>query len=381
MECDLHTIENMLDDLHGKLRIAVLYAGDSKEPGTVLRRTHNPRHWKSYQSVAEDIAQALYLCGFRRVVTLAEDCNLAGRLKSKKIDLVWINSGGVQGHDPVCHSAALLESFGIPYIGHRPAAAATMDNKYLFKRLLQGIGLPTPCFMQWHPSQGPLNTDEIRIELANCPGPYVLKPVNGRASRNVEYVENVADLPETAHQIFEATHNAVLIESYLPGREFCVGGTGPIVYRAGQLELLETILAFAHLERVLVDEPIFRSMDLQPMDGSRAHLIDPGKEPQIIHTLDHLCVNVFKCLRLNFLIRIDVRADVDGCLQILEANPKPDLKRPQEKRSSLLAMGLAEIGMSYEDLVLSQLANWLAYAISYESPAVCHVAEYYGIQK
>jgi len=44
---------------------------------------------------------------------------------------------------------------------------------------------------------------------------------------------------------------------------------------------------------------------------------------------------------------------------VLEANPKPDLKRPSGEETSLVCAGLSKHGMDYEDLILSLLADRL----------------------
>ena len=51
------------------------------------------------------------------------------------------------------------------------------------------------------------------------------------------------------------------------------------------------------------------------------------------------------------LIRLDIRADENDRLHILEANPKPDLKRPAQGVTSLISAGLPEAGMQYDDLI------------------------------
>ena len=42
---------------------------------------------------------------------------------------------------------------------------------------------------------------------------------------------------------------------------------------------------------------------------------------------------------------------------MLEANPKPDLKAPTRNQTSLVAASLSAYGMSYDDLILSLLAD------------------------
>ncbi len=57
---------------------------------------------------------------------------------------------------------------------------------------------------------------------------------------------------------------------------------------------------------------------------------------------------------METLVRLDVRADDKGQLFVLETNPKPDLKaHTSDGVTSLIAEGLAECGMSYDDLILS----------------------------
>jgi D-alanine-D-alanine ligase len=63
---------------------------------------------------------------------------------------------------------------------------------------------------------------------------------------------------------------------------------------------------------------------------------------------------------LQTLVRLDVRADDRGKLFVLEANPKPDLAAPRLGSTSLICAGLERYGMTYDDLILSVLANRLA---------------------
>ena len=75
------------------------------------------------------------------------------------------------------------------------------------------------------------------------------------------------------------------------------------------------------------------------------------------------------------LIRLDVRADVDGNLAILEANPKPDLKRPSAGVTSLSAYGLEAEGLTYHDLILSLIADRLDYLLSHRLEIWPHLLE------
>ena len=86
-------LEGQLDRLRGKLRIAVVYGGDKTTDGAVIHRTLNPRSWKSYQVVAEDIAGALERLGFRHVVLAPDDMRLCDTLRREGTHLAWLRPG------------------------------------------------------------------------------------------------------------------------------------------------------------------------------------------------------------------------------------------------------------------------------------------------
>lgn len=344
-----------------RARFAVIHAGNREVDGAVIHPTVNTRSWKSYEPVAHDIAESLRRLGCQHVAVMPEDMRLGGRLRSDGTDFAWLNSGGVQGYDPVCHGPAMLELFGIAYVGHDPLIASTLDNKHAFKRELMALGLPTARFITWHAGRGPLDplqSKHFRNVFGAHSGPFIVKPVSGRASLHVHKVDCTDDLADCVAEVGEITQNHVLIEEYLPGREFCVAVCGSIVAKSGMLERLDGPFAFSALERVLgPDEPIFTSMDLAPITKSRLRVLDPVQDAAIMGELEQLARDVFNDMSLETLVRIDVRADANGKLHVLEANPKPDLKAPSEQQTNLVCAGLDQHGMTYDDLILSLLAD------------------------
>lgn len=370
-------LQPRLDRLRERLRIAVIYNGDRRQPNAVINPTHNPRSDKSYRPVAEDIATALRGAGFRHVDLLADDLTLGQTLRDGGHHFAWLNTAGVQGYDAVAHTPALLELAGIPYVGHRPLLAVTLDNKHVFKRELASLGLPTAPFLV---CDGANDSHDITADprfdatFGDHQGPFVIKPVSGRGSIGVNFVQRRADIAATVRDIYRTTLNQVMIEPHLPGREYCVSVCGRVVARGGALRREAEPFAFSVLERMLGDdEPIFTSMDVRPITLDRTRLLDAG-DP--VHAeLVRLARKVHTDFNLRTLVRLDVRADADGKLHILEANPKPDLKRPDSKAVSLVCVGLAQHGMSYEDLVLSLLADRLEFYLTHRPAAVQHIAE------
>ena len=354
-------LSRQIEKLFRRLRLAVVYGGDKSKQGAVIEPTTNPRSWKSYEAVAKDIAEAMQRLGCQNISLLSDDMNLGQHLKAMDAHIAWLNTGGVQGHCSVAHAPAMLELFGIPYIGHDPMIAGILDNKHVFKRQLRAAGLPTADFYIWQPGISPV--DPVRdAQFAQAfgasAGPFIVKPVSGRASLHVTFVEKRDDLAEAVRKVYEITRNHVLIEAYLGGREFCVAVAGPVIWRHGRAERLNGPFVFSALERVLdSDEKIFTSMDVKPITGERAFVLDPAKEGPLLDRLNSLARSVFSQLGIETLIRLDIRSDEAGNLFVLEANPKPDLKKPAPNVTSLVSIGLPQFGMTYDDLIMSVFAD------------------------
>ena len=375
---DTVQLREHVERLKSSLRLAVIFGGSKSTPGSVVYPSSNSRSWKSYESVAQDIAASLRRLGFRHVQALPEDMYLGDRLRREGIHMAWLNSGGVQGYNSVAHAPAALEMLGVPYVGHDPLSATTLDNKHAFKREAVCAGLPTAPFCTWHLARGPFRPDMSSLFHAafkDYHGPFVVKPVSGRASLHVHVVDDAAALPDVVAEVYRVTRNVVLIEKYLSGREFCIAVAGPVAARGGCLERNVDPFTFAILERNFSpDERIFTSMDVRPITSDRFRSLDQ-RDVELVERMRRLACQVFREFNLSSLIRIDMRADENGKLCILEANPKPDLKQPAEGVTSLIAAGLAESGMDYDDLILSLLADRLDYLFAHRRGTVQHLID------
>lgn len=365
-----------LETLRDKLRIAVIHGGNKDNTDAVIYKTYNPRSTKTYELVSWDIANVLIESGFKNVLVIADDMNLTRKLKAENVHMAWLNTGGTQGYNPLCHTPALLEMLGIPYVGHDPLNVSILDNKHIFKREIQALGIPTAPFLTWHPSQGVINptTNNTFIHtFGDYSGPFIVKPVSGRASLNVSVVNTVEELSHAVASLHEVTRNTALVEAYLPGREFCVSVCGPVTFQEQSFYKNPEPFAFSLLERCLAeDEPIFTSMDKKSISVDRVRLLG-DHELEIQKDLREIARTVYCSLGIKTLIRLDIRADLEGKLHVLEANPKPDLKRPHQNVTSLVAQGLSKHEMTYEDLILSILCDRLDSLLTYDQAIIPHI--------
>jgi D-alanine-D-alanine ligase len=133
--------------------------------------------------------------------------------------------------------------------------------------------------------------------------------------------------------------------------------------------------AFGAVERLLeANERIFTSMDIKAITDNRVRLIGE-EERALTQELYSLARTVYWEFNLNYLVRLDVRADANGSLHVLEANPKPDLKRDNGSVSSLIAIGLRQQKLAYNDLILSLLADRIDYLFTYQPGSVQHIID------
>ncbi len=142
------------------------------------------------------------------------------------------------------------------------------------------------------------------------------------------------------------------------------------MFKEGKLTQSEMPMAFSITERVLdADEPIFTSMDVKPITQDRLVAVN---EEGLRNQLALIGQKIYRQLYLQTLVRVDLRMDKEGNLYVLETNPKPDLKRPEGEKVSLVCHDLAREGMDYTDLVQSLVFNRLSFLKQKRPMSVAH---------
>ena len=272
---------------------------------------------------------------------------LIQQIKDLNIDLVWLNTAGIQGYDGILHAAALLESLGIPYIGHTPSAAGIMDNKYLFKKFMIANDLPTANFFFWsNKTKNDYKELEKYFEKYPARDGYIVKPIIGRASHHVIYSSSLKEAAHLASKVSEKTKLPSLIEEFLSGREFTIASNGP-----DPIGILE--------RKISPYSKIFESMDKCPIKSSRVMLLNAEQEKIKINTMNQICNKACLSLCLQYLVRMDLREDSKGTIKILEMNPKPDLHPHTSEKTSLLLLAAEASQMTYDNLIMSQIHQFI----------------------
>ena len=241
-----------------------------------------------------------------------------GQLENPAPDVVFNlieGFGGSSGGE--AHVTGLLELLGLPYTGCPPEAQSLCHSKARTKALLKGMGLPTAPFA--------LVRSGEPIPRWAGPWPVILKPEAEDASLGIDQ-QSVARTPEAIVEgvaRLRVSHGAdVLIEAYLPGREFNVG-----------------LLAMPEPEACPVAEIIYNVAEgLWPIltyaakwaEGSLEDLASRPRcpaevEPNLARSLASLAVEAFRATGCRDYARVNFRLDADGSPMILEVNPNPDI--------------------------------------------------------
>jgi D-alanine-D-alanine ligase len=216
-------------------------------------------------------------------------------------DVVFLALHGGYGEDG--HTQALLEVLGVPFTGPPSAGCAVAFDKQISKRIFDQAGIPTPGWSV---------IDSIGAETRTAPTsfPVVVKPVHGGSAVGVVVARDMAELSR-AVEVGLQNEPEVLVESYVPGREFTVA-----VLDGRALPVIE----------IETSTGIFDYTAKYQVGGARELCPAPIRSDES-DALQRLALRAHSALNLgrHSYSRIDFRQAPDGTLYCLEANALPGL--------------------------------------------------------
>ena len=124
--------------------------------------------------------------------------------------------------------------------------------------------------------------EKAKIELSSSQQtdvnlPYITADASGPKHMNIKLTR--AKLESLVDDLVQRTHNTVLIETYLPGREFCVAVCGGITCQGSAIRKRTQPLAFSTVERLLGPDEPMKGRYPALMDWIRRHRGVPEGEP------------------------------------------------------------------------------------------------------
>ncbi|HPC04790.1 MAG TPA: hypothetical protein PKY58_12445 [Syntrophales bacterium] len=268
--------------------------------------------------------------------------SLVGRLsRGDRWDFVFNIAEGVAGFGREAQVPALLEAYDIPYTFSDPLVLTLTLHKGMAKHVIRDSGIPTAPFV--------VVSEPDDIATVDLPLPLFAKPVaegTGKGISARSRIETAEDLREVCSQMLREHRQPVLVETFLPGREFTVGivGNGKDARALGTLEVFlkggaepgaysyhnkkeyETVVEY----RLAGDGEALRAMDTALASWKALGCRDGG--------------------------RVDLRSDGREVPHFVEVNPLAGL-HPVHSDLCILAQ---RVGISYKDLIGGILAAALA---------------------
>lgn len=249
-------------------------------------------------------------------------------------DLVFNIAEGLHGPAREAQVPAILDVYEIAYTFSDPLVMSLSLHKGLTKLAVRAAGVPTPDFA--------VIASLDQLSHVDLPYPLFAKPVAEGTGKGVTPASKVArtnELAPVCEALLQRYRQPVLLETFLPGREFTVGlaGTGEQAEVLGTLEIVlrpgaeEDVYSYVNKERCeeLVDYPLVLPSD-----------------PQVAQA-EQWALQAWRALDCRDAGRIDLRCDAQGRPQFLEVNPLAGL-HPEHSDLPMLA---TRLGMPYHTLI------------------------------
>ncbi|MDR3113738.1 MAG: D-alanine--D-alanine ligase, partial [Endomicrobium sp.] len=282
-------------------KIGVLYGGMSGEREISL---------KSGAAVLKALKKLrLNVCG------IDVDKNAVQKIQKAKIDAAFIALHGKYGEDGTVQG--LLEMLGISYTGCGVLSSAASMDKNVSKILFKSAGILTP---EWFV----LKKFEAAPEKIKYP--VAVKPSKQGSAIGVSIVKAHKDFDKAAKEAFRHD-DEIIVERFVKGMEITAG-----VLNGRALPVVE-----------IVPKGKFYDFKSKYQKGGSRHIIPARLDEKIYKAVQDAAVKVFKVFNCRGVCRVDMIADKNGEIWVLENNTVPGMTE-----TSLLPDEAKAAGMSFE---------------------------------
>jgi D-alanine-D-alanine ligase len=265
--------------------------------------------------------------------------NLTKRLVAgHRWDLVFNIAEGLKGFGREAQVPALLDAYDIPYTFSDPLVLSLTLHKAMAKRVIRDLGIPTPDF-----SVVEMESD---LRMVDLPFPLFAKPVAEGTGKGITAASKIKDFNQlytVCKELLASYRQPVLIESFLPGREFTVGilGTGKEATAIGVMEVLlrhnAEPGAYSYLNKEGYKDLVEYRMASDP-------IAEKAKE---------VAVNAWRGLGCKDAGRVDLRVDGTGMPNFMEVNPLAGI-HPEHSDLCIIA---SKVGITYRALIEAIVAS------------------------
>ena len=234
-------------------------------------------------------------------------------------EVVFLALHGGAGEDG--RIQALLDLAGMAYTGSNHIASAAAMDKDSSKRLFRSVGVPTADWLM-----APAAADAAGAALG---WPVVVKPNKQGSTVGLSVVREPAQLQDAINRALRFD-DEVMLERFIPGREFTVGVLEGVALPPGEIISKGDVFDYESKYQVGGAREVF------PADI-------PTAETALIQDY---ALRVHRVLKLGAYSRTDFRRDDAGAYWCLEANSLPGMTA-----TSLLPQAAKAAGISFPELL------------------------------
>ena len=250
-------------------------------------------------------------------------------------DLVFNICEGMNGIAREAQVPAILDLYGIPYVFSSPLTLAMTLHKGMAKHVVRDAGVPTSDFCVFE--------SQSDLKDLHFGAPYFVKPAaegTGKGCSGKSIVRSRGELEAACMELVRRFREPVLIEPYLPGREFTVGitGSGSEARVVGIMEILLGAKA---------EKGVYSFANKDDYEDRVTYSYVPSHSSPLADAVERVALDAWRALDCRDGGRVDIRCDEKGAPQFLEVNPLAGL-RPEHSDLCILA-GMA--GLTYEELI------------------------------
>lgn len=247
-------------------------------------------------------------------------------------DMVFNIAEGMNGFGREALVPSLLDAYNIPYTFSDPMVLALTLHKAMTKHVIRDLGIPTPDFF--------LVETQEDIGKVKLPLPLFAKPVSegtGKGISSASKIVNHEQLYEVCNQLMLKFKQPVLVEKFLPGREFTVG-----IFKTGKASE-----AIGVMEIFLKDNNDPIAYSLHNKEHYERFVEYRFVKDSTAEKAKEIALAAWRGLGCRDAGRIDLRVDDLGTPNFIEVNPLAGI-RPVHSDLCILC---DFVGISYTELI------------------------------
>lgn len=221
-------------------------------------------------------------------------------------DMVFNICEGMFGLGREAQVPALLDAYQIPYTFSGPLVLALTLDKALTKRVVRSLGVATPDFA--------VVAAKEDIAAIDLPFPLFAKPLAEGTGLGIDArskIDSRRQLTAVCCELLEKFKQPVLVETYLPGREFTVG----IVGSGNAAEVVGVMEVFLRAE---AEANAYSYVNKENSEELVRYALAPEAEASACRDVALRTWRGLGCLDAG---RVDLKMDGSGAVNFIEVNP------------------------------------------------------------